>query len=104
MTYALTIELSAPTLTAAAAAAWDILQGRAGIHYTIKALPPPEAHRAAGCETEEKANGEAQKKARGARRWKPDELRNIADGIVPANLRYDMDFVREVREAVRGNA
>ena len=87
MTYALTIEIDAPTLPLAAAAAWDILQGRAGIPYTIRAVPPP----AAQCQAQQAP----------PRVWTAEEARCIAAGVVPARLRYDAEFVAAVKTAAQ---
>ena len=93
MTYNLTIPIDAPTMTVAQAIAWRVLELLpSGTAFAIKAqtqpqgdTPPPKPHA-------------------GGAQWTPAELRDIADGIVPASRRNDAEFVDAVKAKAEGKA
>ena len=90
MTYTLTIHIDAPTMTRAQEIAWSVLKLLpSGTAFAIRAQPEPQ--------------GEPPPPPAG-RTWTPAELRDIEDGIVPASLRYDAEFVAAVKEKAEKKA
>ena len=91
MTYIFSIPIEAPTMSRAQAIAWSVLRLLPfGTAFAIKAQPPDP-----GAEPSTRADGTP---------WTPAELRDIAEGVVSASRRNDVEFVEAVKAKAEGKA
>ena len=95
MTYSLTVNLNAPTMTVAQAIAWKVLgMLPAGTAFAIKATPAAGGTEGGGTAPSSRADGTP---------WTPAELRDIAEGVVSAAMRNDAELVAAVKAKAEGN-